>query len=338
MLCLSIYTVNERPFNNEVYSSDNQYTIYNIQDRNLNPPYSAGQCSQFLSEQTTKVNNNLRPNMPDNKNAEKANLTKIENELDNKTASKKNREVGIWLYANFLENTIPTSIIDRLLKFDINTVYFAGTTASEWQNPDKFKVFANFVCYAYSKGLNIYAVTLEDPFFALAKKDEIQAEFVNFIKSTKGLFKTFMVDVEPHVIHLADPLVFVPQYIRMSLILQQVASHYNVTYIDTVPYWYHSVIKNIGISPGIDILGGNEVNFMDYSYSFNQTITNIQRVLPEIEKPYTISIKVTPGYGDPYLNELEFTKTINYLQNNSIPYGVFESQYLLRNMPDLFER
>jgi hypothetical protein len=77
---------------------------------------------------------------------------------------------------------------------------------------------------------------------------------------------------------------------------------------------------------------------MDYSYTFNQSITNINRILPEIEKPYTVSIKATPGYGDPYLNEFELKKTINHFENNSISYSVFESQYLLRNMPDLFER
>lgn len=335
MLCLSVYTVNQDPFHFELYSSSSLNTIENKKTRDL---YSSNQCPPIVSEQTTSDIINLQKEIPKSKNAQKNDLIHNEFESTGDSTINHNPAVGIWFYANFYEDTLPLSIIDQFVKFDINTIYFAGSTTVDWQDPDKFRSFANFVCYAYSKGLNVYAVTLEDPFFTFAKETEIQNAFGNFINSTKGLFKTFMVDVEPHTLHLADPLLFVPQYIRMSLILQQVANHHNVTYVDTVPYWYHSVIKNIGISSGIDILGGNEVNFMDYSYSFNQSITNINKIMPEIKKPFTISIKVTPGYGDPYLNELELTKTINHLKNNSIPYGIFESQYLLRNIPDLSER
>ncbi|HKR74489.1 MAG TPA: hypothetical protein VJR94_10315 [Candidatus Nitrosocosmicus sp.] len=335
MLCLSVYTVNPDPFHFETYSSISQDAFENKETRDQ---YNSSQCPDIVSDQTTSVLYNLQKEVPKSKNAQKNDLIHNSFESAGDSTINNNRDVGIWFYANFYEHTPPVSIIDQFVKFDINTIYFAGSTTVDWQDPDKFRSFADFICYAYSKGLNVYAVTLEDPFFAFAKEKEIQNAFANFIKSTKGLFETFMVDVEPHTLHLADPLLFVPQYIRMSLILQNVANHHNVTYVDTVPYWYHSVIKNIGISSGIDILGGNEVNFMDYSYSFNQSITNINKIMTEIKKPFTISIKVTPGYGDPYLNELELTKTINYLQNNSIPYGIFESQYLLRNMHDLSKR
>jgi hypothetical protein len=88
----------------------------------------------------------------------------------------------------------------------------------------------------------------------------------------------------------------------------------------------------MGISSGTDILGGNKVNFMYYSYTFNQSANTFKQLLAEIQKPFTISIKITPGFGDPFLNEMELTKTISYLRNNSISYGIFESQYLLRNL------
>lgn len=339
ILCLSIYTVNRTSFDLEAYASlNNQIINDNRQIRELYPIDYLGECPKLNSEQEIPLTNYLQQHISENTTAQKNYLINTETLANHEPTNKKIPEVGIWFYSNFYNDSIPISIIDSLLTFKVNTIYFAGSTSADWQDPDKYRSYANFVCYAYSKGLDVYAVTLEDPFFAYAKETEILNEFANFIKATKGLFETFMVDVEPHTLHLADPLLFVPQYIRMSLILQQVANHYNVTYVDTVPYWYHSVIKNIGISSGIDILGGNEVNFMDYSYTFNQSITNINKLLPDIIKPVTVSIKVTPGYGDPYLNEFELTKTINHLQNNSISYGVFESQYLLRNMPDLFER
>jgi hypothetical protein len=70
---------------------------------------------------------------------------------------------------------------------------------------------------------------------------------------------------------------------------------------------------------------------MYYSYTFNQSANTFKQLQAEVQKPFTISIKTTPGFGDPYLNEMELTKTISYLRNNSISYGIFESQYLLRN-------
>ena len=239
-------------------------------------------------------------------------------------------EAGVWLYANFFEDIIPNSIIDRLKNFGINTIYFAGTTVSDWQDPLRSQMYLDFVCYAYSNGLDVYAVTLEDPLFAFADEDQLKDKFFKFVDITKRYFNTYMIDVEPHTIHFSDPLVYIPQYIRMSLILQEVSQDQNVTYVDTIPFWYHQVIKNIGISSGADVLGGNRVNLMDYSYTFEQSIRNIERLIPEINKPITISIKITPGYGDPFLNQIELKKTVDYLQNHSISYALFESQYLLR--------
>jgi hypothetical protein len=118
----------------------------------------------------------------------------------------------------------------------------------------------------------------------------------------------------------------------MSLALQEISNKYNVTYIDTVPYWYHFVIKNIGISPGLNILGGDRVNLMDYTYTANQSINNVKAVLPEVQKPVTISIKTTPGLGDPFLNSEQLQSAIKNFENNSVGIGLFESQYLLRNL------
>ena len=242
-------------------------------------------------------------------------------------------EKGVWFYANSFENSIPLEIVDQLLTLNVNTIYFGGTTIPDWKDPKKSQMYSNFICYAYSKGLSVYAVTLEDPLFAFGKEKQIQEEFRDFILSTKDLFDTYMIDVEPHTLHISDPLVYIPQYIRMSLALQEISNKYNVTYVDTVPYWYHFVIKNIGISPGLNILGGDRVNLMDYTYTANQSINNIKAVLPEVQKPFTISIKATPGLGDPFLNSEQLKSTIENFENNSIPIGLFELQYLLRNLP-----
>ncbi len=241
-------------------------------------------------------------------------------------------EKGVWFYANSFGDIIPFTIIDQLANLNINTIYFAGTTISDWKNLKKFQIYSDFICYAHSKGLNVYAVTLEDPVFAFSDKEQIQEEFRNFILLTKSLFNTFMIDVEPHTLRLSDPLVYVPQYIRMSLALEEISNEYNVTYVDTVPYWYHFVIKNIGISPGLNILGGDRINLMDYTYTAKQSINNANAVLHEIHKPVIISIKTTPGYGDPFLNNEELKSTMKYFENNSIPVGLFELQYLLRNL------
>ncbi len=242
-------------------------------------------------------------------------------------------EKGVWFYANAFDDFIPFTIVDRLANLNINTIYFAGTTISDWKNSNKFQMYSDIICYADLKGLNVYAVTLEDPIFAFGSEKQIQEEFRNFILLTKSLFNTYMIDVEPHTLRLSDPLVYVPQYIRMSLALQEISNEYNVTYIDTIPYWYHFVIKNIGISPGLNILGGDRVNLMDYTYTANQSINNLDAVLHEIHKPFTVSIKATPGFGDPFLNTEQLKRTIKNFENNSIPVGLFESQYLLRNLP-----
>lgn len=329
---MSFYSINETAFSLKPYSQtlnqDNKKELGTFHSKKV--PSGCAQTSKNGENETT---NNERPDLT-HRDADTGIMTSIQKNVainDKKTDGEYDKEVGVWFYANFYSGAIPTSIVDRLIDLDVNTIYFAGTTTEDWEDAEKFRWYTNFVCYAYSQGLDVYAVTLEDPSFVFVEEDEIKNEFSEFIEATKGFFHTFMTDVEPHTLHLSDPLVYVPQYIRMSLVLEETANYYNVSFVDTVPYWYHFVIKNIGISSGIDILGGNKVNFMYYSYTFNQSANTFEQLIAEVQKPFTISIKTTPGYGDPYLNEMELTKTISYLQNNSISYGIFESQYLLRN-------
>ncbi|CAN5583002.1 hypothetical protein BH23THE1_BH23THE1_22040 [soil metagenome] len=236
-------------------------------------------------------------------------------------------EKGVWLYADSFISIDPFKLINVLLAKDFNTIYFAGTDTADWQSPEKLELYSNFICYAYSKGMDIFAVTLEDPSFAFSDEIHIKNEFGSFVNLTRQFFDTYMIDVEPHTLRYSDPMVFVPQYIRMSLVLQEISKHLGVTYIDTVPFWYHFVIKNIGISSGLDILGGDRVNLMDYTFTSKRALENLNGVVSQINKPFSISIKVTPGYGDPFLSNGELEKTVKQFQNLSMPYGLFEGQY-----------
>jgi hypothetical protein len=245
-------------------------------------------------------------------------------------------ETAVWFYPKLYEPNIPITIVNEFAKLGVNVIYFGGTTVADWKNPITLKKYSEFVCYAYSKQIKVYPVTLEDPSFAFADSNTLKDEFLKFLLQTKDLFDTYVVDVEPHVQHLSDYAVYLPKYIRMSQDLQEIAEQYNVTYVDTVPYWYHHLIKNLGISQGLNILGGAAVNVMDYSYSSNRSIDNIRDIVKDVKKPYTVSIKITPGFGDPYLNEKEMQETVNFLKDRSISYGIFESQYLLRNYLQMY--
>jgi hypothetical protein len=205
---MSIYSINETAFSSKPYThtfnQDYKIELGTFYSKNI--PAGCAQISKDGENDTTKSN------QPD--------VTHYVTEIGNKTSILKNvavndkktdggfeKEVGVWFYANFYSGAIPTSIVDSLIDLDVNTIYFAGTTTEDWQDPKKFHSYTNFVCYAYSQGLDLYAVTLEDPSFVFAEEDRIKTEFSEFIEATKGFFNTFMTDVEPHTLHLSDPFV-----------------------------------------------------------------------------------------------------------------------------------
>jgi hypothetical protein len=238
-------------------------------------------------------------------------------------------EIGVWFYANKYLDTIPKVIIDELGAKGINTIYFAGTTLEDWNNQSTRRIYSDFIYYAKEKGMKVYAVTLEDPSFALVTSAELEKTFRQFINRTRDLFNTYVVDVEPHVILGPDPHTFIPEYIRTSHILGRVAHDENVRYIDTVPFWYHTLIKQVGISSGLDILASDCVNLMDYTYTSNQMLENIKKIDSEVKKPVIISIKITPGQQAPQLKMSELSKTIDELKSQSLNFTIYEAQYIL---------
>jgi hypothetical protein len=133
--------------------------------------------------------------------------TTLKNTTDLKThdphadfnSTKQASEIGVWFYANKYLQNIPKDIVDRLGAKDINTIYFAGTTQEDWDNQSSRRVYSDFIQYAKEKGMKVYAVTLEDPSFLLKTSVELGKTFRQVIDSTRDLFDTYVIDVEPHV-------------------------------------------------------------------------------------------------------------------------------------------
>jgi hypothetical protein len=250
-------------------------------------------------------------------------------EIVENTENSHSPEIGVWFYANRYFNTIPNVLVDKLEAWKINTIYFAGTDINDWKNKTTRNSYFNFIQYANDKGMKVYGVTLEDPSFALMSVEELEETFRQFINLTRDLFDSYVIDVEPHAILGPDVHTFIPEYIRMSHILSRVSQDEGVRYIDTVPYWYHTVIKQIGISPGLDILASDGVNLMTYSYSSNNTLENIKKIQSEIKKPVTISIKIIPGQTAPQLKTSELSATIDEFKLQSLNFTIYEAQYIL---------
>jgi hypothetical protein len=243
--------------------------------------------------------------------------------------TKQSTEIGVWFYANKYLQNIPEDVVDKLGALDINTIYFAGTDQEDWDNQSSRRVYSDFIQYAKEKGMKVYAVTLEDPSFALKTSVELEKTFRQFIDSTRDLFDTYVIDVEPHAILGPDPDTFIPEYIRMSHILGRIAQDEKIRYLDTIPFWYHALIKQIGISSGLDILASDGVNLMDYTYTSDQTFENIKQIEAEVKKPLTISIKITPGQQAPQLKTSELSKAIEELNSQSLNFTIYEAQYIL---------
>jgi hypothetical protein len=251
-------------------------------------------------------------------------------EMSENTNKNHSAEIGVWFYANRYPNKIPNILVDELAAWKINTIYFAGTDVDDWNNQSTRNAYSNFIRYANDRGMKVYAVTLEDPSFALKTSAELEKTFRGFINITRGLFDTYVIDVEPHAIVGPDVHTFIPEYIRMSHILGRVSQDEGVRYIDTVPYWYHAAIRQLGISPGLDVLASDGVNLMTYSYTSNQTLENIKKIQSEIKKPVTISIKITPGQKAPHLKTNELSEAIDGFNSQRLNFTLYEAQYILR--------
>ncbi|MDF0682162.1 MAG: hypothetical protein P0116_14480 [Candidatus Nitrosocosmicus sp.] len=246
-------------------------------------------------------------------------------------------EIGVWLYVHCYYD-LDYGKVDEFLSRNINTIYFSVQNDDDcggWDDPALFQKYADFIEFARSQGMNVYAVTLEKPYYIKQNYDELEDSFGSFINKTKEIFDTYVIDVEPYDIEGgadpdAGPNVYVPEYIEMSKNLRSIADQYGVKYIDTVPDWLHTDLKNIGLEDGLDALYGDEVNIMTYYPTAEQVLDKIKDIRTEVIKPYVVSIKITEGLDAPTLQENEINKTINLLRTLSIPIGLFEADGIVQ--------
>ena len=123
----------------------------------------------------------------------------------------------------------------------------------------------------------------------------------------------------------------------MSKILRTVADGYHKEFLDSVPAWYHTVLKQIGISIGVNALSSNRINLIDYTYPTTEAIlNNINDIRSEISTPYIVNLMITPGHGAPQLSGQEIPRTIITLKSNLLPIAFDEAQYLLNLDSGLF--
>jgi hypothetical protein len=261
---------------------------------------------------------------------------------NNASSNSKQLQQAVWLYTDYYSNdtkssNLNDSTIDNLLARNVNTIYFSAPMDEGWKNASIASKYIGFINDARLKDIKVYGVIMQDPKYIFETEAELRQAFGDFVRATQGIFDTFITDIEPHTLPGPDPNVFLPQYIKMSSILADIAKQYHAKYIDTVPAWYHQAIKDLGISPGLNSLSSNSIVLMDYTYNTERTLQNIDQIRSDVTKPYIVSIKIAPGQGDPQLMHSEINKTICTLRTYSLPVVVYDVQYLIKQDPKLFQ-
>lgn len=242
-------------------------------------------------------------------------------------------EIGVWFYARDFPQ-LNNSIIDKLFERNINTIYFsAANDKSGWDDPDKALQYADFIGYARSRGMEVYAVTLEDPLFALMTKDELESAFGSFINKTNGIFDTYVIDVEPHSINIlyhgqypmynANEKYYLEKYVQMSGILRKIADRYHVKYIDTIPYSYHAKMIQAGITGGVNALSSHGINVMAYEGTADKILDSTSMIRADSTKRLVINIKISPDLHDSILTGDDITTTLKALKKESLPVGIW---------------
>lgn len=287
------------------------------------------EITSILSNSITAINENNNNNDNDANNNASSNSTQLQQ--------------AVWLYTGYYSNdtkfssSLNDSTIDNLLARNVNTIYFSAPMDEGWKNASIASKYIGFINDARLKDIKVYGVIMQDPKYIFETEAELRQAFGDFVRTTQGIFDTFITDIEPHTLPGPDPNVFLPQYIKMSSILADIAKQYHVKYIDTVPAWYHQAIKGLGISPGLNSLSSNSIVLMDYTYNTERTLQNIDQIRSDVTKPFIVSIKIAPGQGDPQLMHSEINKTICTLRTYSLPIVVYDVQYLIKQDPKLFQ-
>jgi hypothetical protein len=250
-----------------------------------------------------------------------------------KTYQGSSYEAGIWLYTRDFAQ-LQNSVIDKLLERNINTIYFSATNDKNgWDDPVKALQYANFIDYARSKGMKVFAVTLEDPLYVLMTEDELEDAFGNFINKTKHMFDTYVIDVEPHSIDLlyhdqylaykGNEKYYLEKYVQMSRTLRNIADQHKVKYIDTIPPSYHAKMIQAGIAGGVNALSSHSINVMAYANTIEGILDSTSKIRADSTKRLVINVKVTPDPHDPMLAGDEITRALKTLKQESLSIGIW---------------
>jgi hypothetical protein len=251
-------------------------------------------------------------------------------------------EVGVWLYAKDYTR-VQNWMIDELLQRNINTIYFSEVgDGNGWDDPDKASQYTSFINYARSKGMKVFAVTLEDPGYVLMSEDRLRQDFGNFIAKTKNSFDTYIIDVEPHAINLfygddypewsTNKKYYLDNYVRMSKILRSIANEHGVRYIDTIPPSYHEEMKSVGITSGVNALSSHAIHLMAYQNTVEKTMSSINQILADSKIRLVININIAQESEEPYLEGQQIPQAINTLKGQSLPIGIWYADHYLLNL------
>jgi hypothetical protein len=257
------------------------------------------------------------------------------------------KERGVWIYAKDYTR-VQNSMVDNMLRKNINTIYFSEVGDGKgWYDSAKASQYTSFINYARSKGMKVFAVTLEDPVYVLLSEARLRQDFGNFIAKTKNTFDTYIIDVEPHAINhvygddyrqwSTNKKYYLDNYVRMSKILRSIANEHGVRYIDTIPPSYHQTMKSVGITSGVNALSSHAINVMAYQNTVQKMMNSISTIHDESNKRLVINFNINREFPDPYLEGQEIPQAINTLKGQSLPIGIwYADSYFFNLNPNLF--
>jgi hypothetical protein len=262
-------------------------------------------------------------------------LTPPENHTASGSCQKQKLERGTWFYPQEFNKALNKTLLKDLVNRNINVIYFSigDETNLSAQTLQRYRMFIEL---AKRTGINAYAVVLEDPSFVNASSSDLRERFENVIKLTKNMFNVFIVDVEPQVVPGSNPENYLHKYVTMSFVLRKVADKHHVKYYDTIPDWYQTKMKNIGIVDGLNSLSSSGIYLLDYSSNVTQIITRLDPIKSDVNKCIVLNFKISPSGNEPYLKSSQIPSIISYLKARESGYGIFKAIDLVALPQNLF--
>jgi len=76
-------------------------------------------------------------------------------------------------------------------------------------------------------------------------------------------------------------------------------------------------------------LFSDRLYLLDYESSVDKIMNKYSAIKHELKKCAIVNIKVTPGFGEPYLGPSEISNAINSIRKTGAGIGIFEAFYTL---------